>query len=64
MEKELKLNMVVDMDGFLLSTNSFSNSVDVILSSLPNVNIDISNVSYSLLSISWLEKVKKRRRKQ
>ena len=52
--------MVVDMDGFPLSTNSFSNSVDVILSSLPNVNIDISNVSHSLLSSSWVGKGKKK----
>ena len=54
MEKELGLDMDmdVDMDGFPLSTNSISNSVDVISSSFPNVNVEISNVSHSLSSIS------------
>ena len=60
MEKELGLDMDVDMDGFLLSTNSVSNSVDVILSSFPNVNVDISNVSHSLSSISLVGKGKRK----
>ena len=52
METELRLNMDVDMDGLPLCTNSFFDSGDVILSSFPNVNVYISNVSHSLASIS------------
>ena len=48
------------MDGFPLSTNSFSNSVDVISSSFPNINIDICNVSHSLSSISLVRKGKRK----
>ena len=50
MEKELELDMNIDMDmdRFSFSTNSFSHSGDVISSSFPNVNVDISNVSYNL----------------
>ena len=58
MEKELGLDMDVDIDGFPLSTNSFSNSVDIISSSFPNVNVDISNVSHSLSSIFLVGKGK------
>ena len=48
------------MDGFPLSTTSISNSVDVISSSFPNVNIVISNVSHSLLSISLIGKCERK----
>ena len=44
--------MDVDMDGLPLCTNSFSDLGDVILSSFPNVNVNISNVSHCLSSIS------------
>ena len=60
MEKELGLDMDVDMDGFPLSTNGVSNSVDVISSSFPNVNVDISNVFHSLSSISLVGKGKRK----
>ena len=56
MQKKLGLDIDVDMDGFPLSTNSFSNSVDVISSSFPNVNVDISNGSHSLSSIALVGK--------
>ena len=59
MEKQLRLDMDVDMDGFPLSPSSFSNSVDVISSSFPNVNVDISNVSHSLLFIYLVGKGKR-----
>ena len=60
MEKELALDMEVDIIGFPLSTNTFSNLVDVISSSFPNVNVDISNVFHSLSSISLVGKGKRK----
>ena len=60
MEQELRLDMDVDMYGFPLSTNSFSNSVDVISSSFPHVNVDISNVSHGLSFISLVGKGKRK----
>ena len=60
MEKELALDIDVDMNGFPVSTNSFSNSVDVISSSFPNVNVDNCNISHSLLSVSFVGKCKRK----
>ena len=48
------------MDGFPLSTNGFSNSVYVNSSVFPNINVDISNVSHSLSSVSLVGKGKRK----
>ena len=60
MEKDLELDIDVDMDGFPLSTNCFSNSINNISSVFPNVNIDISNISHSLSPVSLVGKGKRK----
>ena len=59
MAKELALDMDGDIDGFPLSSNHLSNSVDIISSSFPGFSVDISNISYSLSSVSVVGKGKR-----
>ena len=55
--------MDLDMDGFPLSINSFSNLVDVISSFFPVVNVNISNGSHSVSSVPLVGKAKRKAEK-